>query len=68
MQERSRSPAPVAVPDRRVDEGRTEAGSLVSFTGVRCPNPKCRTKLAEALTGTLTILCRKCGQTATIVR
>lgn len=68
MQERSRSPAPVAVPDRRVDEGRTEAGSLVSFSGVRCPTPKCHKKLAEDLTGTLTIVCRKCGQTVTIVR
>lgn len=36
--------------------------------GVRCPNPKCRKKLAEDLTGTLVMTCRYCNQRVTITR
>ncbi len=36
--------------------------------GVRCPNPKCRKKLAEDLTGTLVMTCRHCNQRVTITR
>lgn len=70
MQERSRSPAFLdAVAARRADERDDRgAGSLVPFTGVRCPTPRCHKKLAEALTGTLVITCRKCGQTVTITK
>lgn len=70
MQERSRSPAFLnATPARHDgDEAGREAGSLVPFSGVRCPTPKCHKKLAEQLTGTLVIVCRKCGQTVTIKR
>ncbi len=34
--------------------------------GVRCQNPKCRAKLAEALDGTLVVVCRKCGTKQTL--
>lgn len=68
MQERSRSPAPFPTPVRRDDEGGPEAGSLVPFAGVRCPNPKCRKKVAEELAGTLTFTCRHCGQRNTVTR
>jgi hypothetical protein len=69
MQERSRSPALPDAHDRRSGDVRPqEAGSLVPFAGVRCPNPKCHNKLAEDLHGTLIVTCRKCGLRSTIVR
>lgn len=69
MQQRSRSPAFLdAVPEAKDGDGaEREAGSLVP-RDVRCPNPKCRNKLAEQLRGTLIVTCRKCGQTSTIAR
>lgn len=70
MQQRSRSPAFLdAVPDRHEGEGaEREAGSLVPFSGVRCPTKGCHNKLAEALTGTAVFTCRKCRQNVTITR
>lgn len=70
MEQRSRSPAFLdAMPDRRDDDGRQQgAGSLVPFSGVRCPTPHCRNKLAEELHGTATFWCRKCRQTVTVTR
>jgi DNA-directed RNA polymerase subunit RPC12/RpoP len=37
-------------------------------TEVRCTNPKCGAKIAEALTGTIVVTCRKCGLRQTISR
>lgn len=70
MEQRSRSPATLdAVPNPRPGEtDAREAGSLVPFAGVRCPNKKCRKKVAEDLHGMLTITCRHCGQQSTITR
>lgn len=68
MQERSRSPAPTT--PRLVDATREgeQAGSLVPFSGVRCPTKGCRNKLAESLAGTATFYCRKCRQSVTITK
>lgn len=72
MQQRSRSPAFLdAVPDRPSGEGaEREAGSFVPASkddGIRCPNRKCRKKLAEELEGKLTITCRHCGHRVIII-
>lgn len=39
----------------------------MSDGGVRCQNPKCRAKLAEALDGRLVVVCRKCGLKQTLI-
>lgn len=52
-------------PDHRREEGRNAAPGE---DGIRCPNRKCRKKLAEDLQGTLTITCRHCGHRVTIFR
>lgn len=36
--------------------------------GVRCQNPKCAKKIAEALDGRLTVVCPRCGTRQTIKR
>jgi hypothetical protein len=36
--------------------------------GVRCQNPRCKAKVAEALNGTMVVTCRKCGTVQTIRR
>lgn len=65
MQERSRSPAPPHAPQ----PGESAGLRVVSKDdGIRCPNRKCRKKLAEELIGTLTITCRHCGHRVTIFR
>jgi uncharacterized paraquat-inducible protein A len=62
-----RDPVPNAAlpraPDHRREEGRDVAPRE---DGVRCPNPKCRKKLAEELHGSVTITCPRCGHYVTI--
>jgi hypothetical protein len=61
----ARDPVPNAAlpraPDHRREEGRRAAD-------VRCPTPGCGRKLAESLTGTLTIRCDRCRHLVTISR
>lgn len=58
--------SPAALP-RAPDTGE-RAGLRVVGDAIRCPQPGCGRKLAEALTGTLTIRCDRCRHTVTITR
>lgn len=63
-----RDPVPNAALPRAPDHQGRQEGRTVAGDGVRCPNPKCRKKLAEELSGTLVMTCRYCNQRVTITR
>lgn len=66
MQQRSRSPAPARPPDDREESVGLRVAS--GTDGVRCTTPGCGRKLAESLSGTLTIRCDRCRHLVTITR
>lgn len=63
-----RDPVPNAALPRAPDRQGHGEGLRVAGDGVRCPTPGCGRKLAETLTGTLTIRCDRCRHTVTITR
>ncbi len=63
LRDQSANPALPRAPDTG-----ERAGLRVVDGGVRCPHPGCGRKLAESLTGTLTIRCDRCRHTVTITR
>ncbi len=65
MRDQSANPALPRAPDTGERAGLRVVGTA-GRDGVRCPNPKCRKKLAEDLAGTLVMTCRYCNQRVTI--
>jgi len=59
---------PSALPRSPTPTGGDVTGLRVPRNEVRCPIPGCGRKLAEALTGTLTIRCDRCRHLLTITR